>query len=149
MRLQHFIDRLERFAASRGITVQRTALGPWVLGQMQEKHVVMRCGLSKEQQLLTLIHELTHILVHSDDRERLNRTVCEYEAEAVERLVAGQLGLKHAMQAPLDLATATDDLLASSVARVRVVARVLFNAARGEAPSARRECLETQAAVEI
>ena len=150
MRLQHFIDRLERFAVLRGITVHRTALGPWVLGRMQEKHVVLRCGLSKEQQLLTLIHELTHFLAHSDGHERLDRTVCEYEAEAVERLVAGQLGLKDAMQAPIDLATVTDDLLACSVARVRWVALVLCNAARGAAPVARRaECLQTQAAVEI
>jgi IrrE N-terminal-like domain len=142
MRLQHFIDRLERFAALRGVTVFRTALCPWVLGRLQEERMFLHSGMSKEQQLLTLIHELAHLLAHSD--EQLNRTVCEYEAEAVERLVAGQLGLKDSMDMPIDLSTVTDNLLACSVARVRKVSGTLVAAARG-APSG----LQAQAAVEI
>jgi hypothetical protein len=142
MRLQHFIDRLERFAALRGVTVLRTALCPWVLGRLQEERMILRSGMSKEQQLLTLIHELAHLLAHSD--ERLNRTVCEYEAEAVETLVAGQLGLKDSTRMPIDISTVTDNLLACSVARVRKVSGTLVAAARG-APSG----LQAQAAVEI
>jgi len=91
--------------------------------------MTLRSGMSKEQQLLTLIHELTHVLVHSEDSERLNRTVCEYEAEAVEKLVAGKLGLKDAAHLPIDLSAATDDLLACSVRRVRAVAGTLLAAA--------------------
>ena len=106
--------------------------------------MTLRSGMSKEQQLLTLIHELTHFLAHSDESERLNRTVCEYEAEAVERLVAGELGLKDARHLPIDLSTATDDLLACSVARVRTVAGTLLAAAQGAASG-----LQPQAAVEI
>ena len=133
MRLQQYIDGLEQFAARRGISVQRTTLGPWVLGKVQGNHMILRTGLSKEQQLLTLIHELTHFLAHSESS--LNRTVCEYEAEAVERLVAGQLGLRGGVPPPADLAAITDDMLAASVQRVRWVARMLF--------------LETQAAVQV
>jgi IrrE N-terminal-like domain len=136
MRLQHFIDRLEQFSALHGVAVFRTPLSPWVLGRMDEKQIVLRSGLSKERQLLTLLHELTHFLAHTDPH--LDRTVCEYEAEAVEKLVAGQLGLKDAMGFAIDLSEVTDDLLACSVARVRRVARTLLSAA-----------LETQAAVEI
>jgi IrrE N-terminal-like domain len=142
MRLQPFIDRLERFAAHRGVTVCRTQLCPWVLGRLQEKRMLLHSGMNKEQQLLTLIHELTHLLAHAD--ERLNRTVCEYEAEAVESLVAGQLGLKDSMRMPIDISTATDNLLACSVARVRRVSDTLLAAARG-APCG----LQAQAAVEI
>lgn len=142
MRLQHFIDRLERFAALRGVTVSRAALCPWVLGRLQDQRMILRSGLSKEQQLLTLIHELTHLLAHSD--ERLNHTVCEYEAEAVEMLVAGQLGLKDSTRTSIDVSTVTDDLLACSVVRVRKVSGTLLAAARG-APSR----LQAQAAVEI
>src|SRR5271156_4706941 len=91
MRLQHFIDRLEEFSARQGVSVFRTPLSAWVVGRMDEKQVVLRSGLSKEAQLLTLIHELTHFLAHRPE-EQLNRTVCEYEAEAVEKWVGGQLG---------------------------------------------------------
>jgi len=127
MRLQHFIDRLEQFSALHGVVVFRTPLSPWVAGRMDEKQIVLRSGLSKEGQLLTLIHELAHFLAHRPE-EHLDRTVCEYEAEAVERLVAGQLGLKDSMGAPIDLSEVTDDLLACSVARVRWVARTLLTA---------------------
>jgi hypothetical protein len=140
MRLQHFIDRLEEFSALHGVSVFRTPLSPWVVGRMDQQQVVLRSGLSKEQQLLTLVHELTHFLAHRPD-EQLNRTVCEYEAEAVEKLVAGQLGLKN-LGTAIDLNTVTDDLLACSVARVRWVARTLLKAVQ-------EDRLEPQAAIEI
>jgi Zn-dependent peptidase ImmA (M78 family) len=126
MRLQHFIDALEEFSAVHGVSVFRTPLSLWVVGRMHESQIVLRSGLSKEQQLLTLVHELTHFLAHRPE-QHLNRTVCEYEAEAVEKLVAGQLGLKDSGTA-IDLGNVTDDLLACSVARVRWVARTLLTA---------------------
>lgn len=126
MRLQHYIDALEEFSALHGVSVFRTPLSPWVVGRVDAKQVILRSGLSKEQQLLTLIHELTHFLAHRPE-ELLDRTVCEYEAEAVEKLVAGELGLKD-LGAAIDLATVTDDLLACSVTRVRWVAQTLLAA---------------------
>jgi hypothetical protein len=155
MRLQQFIDRLEEFCALQGVSVFRTPLRPWVVGRMDENQIVLRSGLSKEQQLLTLIHELTHYLAHRPE-EHLDRTVCEYEAEAVEKLVAGQLGLKTKGTA-IDLTTVTDDLLACSVARVRWVARLLLAAAQDVNPSHSAkprahlavDRLQAQAAVEI
>jgi hypothetical protein len=140
MRLQHLIDALEEFCALRGVSVFRTPLSPWVVGRMAENQVVLRSGLSKEKQLLTLIHELTHFLAHRSE-DQLDRTVCEYEAEAVEKLVAGQLGLKD-LGTPIDLTTVTDDLLACSVVRVRWVAQTLLAAVQDVK-------LQTQAAVEI
>jgi hypothetical protein len=134
MRLQHYIDALEKFSALHGVSVFRTPLSPWVVGRMDAKLVILRSGLSKEQQLLTLIHELTHFLVHRPE-EHVNRTVCEYEAEAVEKLVAAQLGLK-GLGTAIDLATVTDDLLACSVARVRWVAQTLLAALQSVTPAA-------------
>jgi hypothetical protein len=107
---------------------------------MAENEVILRSGLSKEKQLLTLIHELTHFLAHRPEQQ-LDRTVCEYEAEAVEKLVAGQLGLKD-LGAAIDLTTVTDDLLACSVVRVRWVAQTLLAAVQ-------HAKLQAQAAVEI
>src|SRR5579862_9569139 len=121
MPLQLFIDALEAFSAQRGVSVFRTHLSPWVVGRMDDNQIVLRSGLSKQQQLLTLVHELTHFLAHRPDPQ-LNRTVCEYEAEAVEKLFACQLGLKDFGSA-IDPTTVTDDLLAGSVTRVRWVAR--------------------------
>jgi hypothetical protein len=156
MRLQHFIDRLEEFSTLQGISVFRTPLSPWVVGRTQGRQVVLRSGLSKEAQLLTLIHELTHFLAHRPE-EQLNRTVCEYEAEAVEKLVGGQLGLKN-LGAAIDPTTVTDDLLACSVSRVRRVARILLAAIQDVKPPAHcvkpaahfaADRLQPQAAVEI
>jgi IrrE N-terminal-like domain len=125
MPLQPLIDALEEFCALQGVSVFRTSLGPWVVGRVDENQIVLRRGLSQEQQLLTLIHELTHFLAHRPEPQ-LNRTVCEYEAEAVEKLVSGHLGLKDRYE-PIDLESVTDDLLAGSVARVRWVARTLLD----------------------
>jgi hypothetical protein len=156
MRLQHFIDRLEEFSTLQGISVFRTPLSPWVVGRTQGRQVVLRSGLSKEAQLLTLIHELTHFLAHRPE-EQLDRTVCEYEAEAVEKLVGGQLGLK-ILGAVIDPTTVTDDLLACSVSRVRRVARILLAAVQDVKPPAHcvkpaaliaADRLQPQAAVEI
>jgi hypothetical protein len=146
MPLQHFIDALEDFSALHGVAVFRTPLSPWVVGQMDENQIVLRRGLSQEQQLLTLVHELTHFLAHRPGAP-LNRTVCEYEAEAVEKLVAGQLGLKVA-GTEIDLNTVTDDLLACSVARVRWVTRTLLAAVQDPKPSARTAKLAAPIAVD-
>lgn len=139
MSLQSLIDALEAFSAQQGISVLRTPLGPWVVGRVHENQIVLRTGLSKERQLLTLVHELTHFLVHRSE-DQLNRTVCEYEAEAVEKLVACQLGLKD-QGADIDLNAVTDDLLACSVTRVRWVARTLLAAVdyRRRPPSRSRQ----------
>jgi uncharacterized protein DUF955 len=149
MRLQHFIDRLEQFSALQGVSVFRTHLSPWVVGRMHENQIVLRHGLSKERQLLTLVHELTHFLAHRPEAQ-LNRTVCEYEAEAVEKLIAGQLGLKD-LGTAIDLGKVTDDLLAVSVARVRWVARTLLTALQDVKPATPTEAhrLQAQAAIEI
>jgi IrrE N-terminal-like domain len=156
MQLQHLIDRLEEFSALCGVSVFRIPLSPWVVGRMDENQIVLRSGLSKEQQLLTLIHELTHFLAHRAG-EQLDRTVCEYEAEAVEKLVAGRLGLKD-LGIAIDLTTVTDDLLACSVARVQWVARILLAAVQDAGPSAHggkpgadlaADRLQAQAAVKI
>ena|SRR5579863_6037233 len=139
MPLRNFIDALEDFSALQGVAVFRTALSPWVVGRMDRNQIVLRSGLSEEQQLLTLVHELTHFLAHRPDAQ-LDRTVCEYEAEAVEKLVAGQLGLKDSGGA-IDLSQVTDDLLACSVTRVRWVARTLLTVVQDR--------LQAQTAVEI
>ena len=141
MRLQHYIDALEEFCARQGVVVFRTPLSPWVVGRTRGRQVILRSGLSKEKQLLTLVHELTHFLAHGP-AEQIDRTVCEYEAETVEKIIAGQLGLKD-LGTEIDLTTVTDDLLACSVARVRWVAGTLLTALQCAKPAT---AIETSAA---
>lgn len=136
MCLRLYLDRLEQFSAHCGATVIRDSLAGSVLGRVEGRRIVLRSGLSLEQQILTLAHELTHLMAHCDVRPRLNRTVCEYEAEAVERWVGAELKVSPYAEEGLDVGALTDDLLAGSVVRVRWAARTLVSAARGGATAA-------------
>ena len=82
-----------------------------------------------EQELLTLVHELTHVMAHgASARSRTQRTVCEYEAEAVECLIAQRLGFGASGFEAFtgEVCTFPDGLLADSVARVGAVASTLL-----------------------
>jgi IrrE N-terminal-like domain len=130
MHLKLYIDRLEQFSVQCGATVIRNSLAGGVLGRVEGRRIVLRSGLSLERQVLTLAHELTHLIAHCNVSPRLNRTVCEYEADAVERWVGAELKLSPYAEEGLDVSSLTDDLLAGSVVRVRWVARTLVSAAR-------------------
>jgi hypothetical protein len=130
MHLKLYIDRLEQFSVHCGATVIRNSLVGGVLGRVEGRRIVLRSGLSLERQVLTLAHELTHLIAHCNVSPRLNRTVCEYEAEAVERWVGAELKVPPYAEEGLDVSSLTDDLLAGSVVRVRRVARTLVSAAR-------------------
>ena len=149
MALQTYIRRLERFAESCGVPVVRNSLVAGVLGQIEERRIVLRAGLTLEQQLLTLVHELTHLIIHCNANPRVDRTVCEYEAEAVERWVGAVLSAGPSAADGLDATTMTEDLLACSVLRVRWASEVILKAARDGAFRLASECLQSQPAVQI
>jgi|SRR5277367_6479399 len=129
--LTQYIQRLEHFAELRGVAVSRNSLTPGVWGRIEDQQILLRKGLNPEHEVLTLVHELTHFMIHCHANPRLDRTICEYEAEAVERWVGAELRIPpHA--GGFDVRTVTDDLLSSSVVRVRWVAPILLRVARGE-----------------
>ena len=148
MDVQAVIRRLEQFAGGRGAPVVRDSLIAGVLGRVEERRIILRRGLSLKQQLSTLVHELTHLIIHCNAQPPINRTVCEYEAEAVERWVCDAL---HSITpvADLNAATLTDDLLASSVVRVRWAAHLILSIARGGVLAAAPDSLQPQPAVQI
>src|SRR5208283_877850 len=81
--------------------------------------ITLRAGLTPEQELLTLVHELAHLLLHQETQDGMERTRFEYEAEAVEALVMQRLGLPQALPgAQADGESPTDNLLSASVVRV-------------------------------
>ena len=130
MSLELYIDRLEQFSVRCGARVLRNGLAEAVLGRAEQRCIVLRDGLSLEQQVLTLAHELTHLIAHCNASPRLNRTVCEYEAEAVERWVGAELKVSPYALEEIDISSVTDDLLACSVVRVRWAACTIVSAAR-------------------
>jgi len=113
------IRSLESYAERSGARLVRSPLPEWVDGRVFRNLIMLRADLNPQQELLTLVHELTHWLTHRDPCLEHPCTVFEYEAEAVEALVMARLGL----ESPSDQIAAvgddpTDDLLSASVKRV-------------------------------
>ncbi|MGA8708430.1 MAG: ImmA/IrrE family metallo-endopeptidase [Steroidobacteraceae bacterium] len=107
---QH-IHALETFARGRGLRLCRMALPDCLHGRQGGDQIVLRSGLSPDEELRVLVHELTHWLVHRERALAFHRTIFEYEAEAVEALVMAQLGLPAAEPC-------AEELLSHSVRRV-------------------------------
>ena len=115
--IQSHIRSLECYVERCGGCVVRELLPEAIHGELSRNCITLHTGLDPYQQLLALVHELTHWLAHRDAPQDLSAcaTIYEYEAEAVESLVMGRLGLP----CPTD---PTDELLTSSVTRVRSTA---------------------------
>jgi IrrE N-terminal-like domain len=119
------IRSLECYVERCGGCVVREALPDTIHGGLSENRITLQAGLAPQQQLLALVHELAHWLAHRDSPQDLSAraTIYEYEAEAVETLIMGRLGL-----AALPADSPTDGLLTSSVARVRSTVRRICQA---------------------
>jgi|APFre7841882630_1041343.scaffolds.fasta_scaffold04447_3 hypothetical protein len=140
------IRSLELYAERNGARLVRTTLPECVAGRVFRNLILVRTGQSPEQELLTLVHELTHWLVHRDARSYLLCTLFEYEAEAVEALVMARLGLSAGFD-PRDRNedSPTDGLLSASVTRVVRASRGICAALNlNERPAS-----EPQAAVDL
>jgi hypothetical protein len=124
------IRSLEASAEQAGARLMRSALPDCVCGQLRGDVIMLSLRLSPEQQLLTLVHELTHWLVHRDSRPGLHCIWFEYEAEAVEALVMTHLGLPVPGLDPADPGheSPTDGLLSDSLARVMWASRWICGA---------------------
>jgi len=119
MTILNHIESLEAYCARAGARLVRTMLPREVQGLSGRNLITLRTGLSPEQELLTLVHELTHLLLHGETQDGMERTRFEYEAEAVEALVMQRLGLPHPQRGvDLDGESPTDNLLPASVTRV-------------------------------
>jgi hypothetical protein len=113
------IRSLESYVERSGVRLVRSPLPEWVDGRVFSDLIMLRADLNPQQELVALVHELTHWLTHRDPCLQHPCAVFEYEAEAVEALVMARLGL----QSPSDQTAAvgddpTDDLLSASVKRV-------------------------------
>ncbi|HTV95377.1 MAG TPA: ImmA/IrrE family metallo-endopeptidase [Steroidobacteraceae bacterium] len=130
--ISRHIRSLESYIERCGGRVVRAALPDAVYGGVSKDLITLHADLDPQQQLLTLVHELTHWLAHRDGApgSGARRTIYEYEAEAVESLVMVRLGLPIPPQgsAAGEPQGATDDLLTSSVARVLSTTQRIYQA---------------------
>src|SRR5450631_4522596 len=143
----HHIRSLELYAERNGARLVRTTLPECVAGRVFRNLILVRTGQSPEQELLTLVHELTHWLVHRDAASHVLCTLFEYEAEAVEALVMTHLGLRAGLD-PRDRneENPTDGLLSASVTRVVRASRGICAALDLKE---RRPASEPQTAVDV
>jgi hypothetical protein len=113
------IRSLESYVERSGARLVRLPLPESVHGRVFSNLIMLRADLDPEQELLTLVHELTHWLTHRDPCCQHPCTVFEYEAEAVEALVMARLGLQSSPgQTDAVGDNPTDGLLSASVKRV-------------------------------
>lgn len=116
--IQSHIRSLECYVERCGGCVVREALPDAIHGGQAQDRITLRDGLDPYQQLLALVHELTHWLAHRGAPQGTSTTIFEYEAEAVESIVMGRLGLPCPSAAAEESDRPTDGLLTSSVTRV-------------------------------
>ena len=111
---------LEAYVARNGARVQRSSLPDCVQGRVFCDLITVGTGLNPQQELVALVHEVAHWLVHRDPSAGRDCTLFEYEAEAVETLVMARLGLPipRRDRNVFGLGDPTDNLLSASVARV-------------------------------
>ena len=112
------IRSLESYVERSGARLVRSPLPESVHGRVFSDLIMLRADLDPEQQLLALVHELTHWLTHRDPCLQHPCTVFEYEAEAVEALVMARLGLQSSSVQIAEGDSPTDGLLSASVKRV-------------------------------
>lgn len=87
--------RAEAFAASKGLPICFRELQEGIFGSFSvtKRAITVRADLPPLQTLKTLIHELTHALLHAEPKEGEPRHLCELEAESCAFLVLHELGL--------------------------------------------------------
>ncbi len=112
------IRSLESYVERSGARLVRSPLPEPVHGRVFSDLIMLRADLDPEQELLTLVHELTHWLTHRDPCLQHPCTVFEYEAEAVEALVMARLALQCSSVQIAEGDNPTDGLLSASVQRV-------------------------------
>lgn len=124
------IQSLENYLERSGVRLTRATLPQCIHGRLIRDRITLRTGLSPEQELVALVHELAHWLVHRNAQSGTDCTLFEYEAEAVERLVMERLGLTGTTHehGPFGTGCPTDNLLSASVARVDLAAGKICDA---------------------
>jgi hypothetical protein len=131
--IRDHIRSLQRFAAGMGARLVLTTLPEGIHGRVTVNVIAVSPGLSPQEELCALVHEIAHWLVHRDVWADFTCTVFEYEAEAVEAVVMERLGFSPRLElAEFGCDDPTDGLTVASVRRVRWAADRITEALRSD-----------------
>lgn len=120
------LDKLVRFAESKGIAVTFVELP----GDIQGVSSGGSIKISPQAGVKTVIHELGHeLLKHHSDEVKLDRAICELEAESVAYVVGKHFGLQQ-LNSPnyIALHGATSEMLMNHLDRIRAVIKQVIDA---------------------
>jgi len=118
-------ERLMHFAQSKGIQVQIRNIGKDIQGVSMGGKVI----LDPQAGTKTLIHEITHEMLHHEKNVLTDRTYRELEAESVAYVVAKHFGLNGLSSPNYNaLHGATADLIMQHLERIRNTAAEIINA---------------------
>jgi antirestriction protein ArdC len=136
------LEFLKAFIAAEGTALHYEILRPGLFGYTDGRTITCREGLDAQVELATLIHEITHALLHFDRdngcKLASDLTTREIEAESVTYILCTQLGLAESdTQASVDYIRAyrgTPETLDRSLERIRNTANRLSAALIPEPP---------------
>ena len=118
-------EKLMLFAKSEGIQVQTKSIGRDIQGVSMGGKVI----LDPEAGTKTLIHEITHEMLHHVEHVLSNSTIRELEAESVAYVVAKHFGLNGLSSPNYNaLHGATADLIMQHLERIRNTASEIIKA---------------------
>jgi len=123
-----YLAKLKRSVQSQGIKLEYADMRS-VEGFAQAGRIVLREGLEPGEEFSTLVHELSHSLLHQHDREKQpTKTVRETEAEAIAYIVCEAIGLetKTASSDYIALYEGKKDTLAESLQRIQQTASMII-----------------------
>jgi len=128
-------DRLTVFLDTQNIALEYSENIAPALGVSYGGKIALLPGQSKAEEFVTLVHEVSHELLHKSDRRTMTTaTVRETEAEAVAFIVGQAIGLEMGRAASdyIQMYAGNAALLAESLEVVQRTSAVILDAITGE-----------------
>jgi hypothetical protein len=133
------LDRLIEFVQRQGIELEYNERIAPALGVSYGGKIALLPGRSKAETFNTLVHEVSHEILHKTDRRTITtKTIRETEAEAVAFVVGQSVGLEMGSAASdyIQLYAGNASLLTESLEVIQRTSAVIFAAIRVEAAEA-------------
>jgi len=126
---EEYLDRLEDFIQEHNIDVEYTEQLRGVDGVSSGGQVTILASLSPAEQFSTLVHELSHELLHWKNGKSNKTVVRETEAEAVAFIVCQAIGLDTGQSSSdyIQLYSGTTNTLLDSLQRIQRTAREIID----------------------
>ena len=123
-----YAEQLRNLINHHGVTIEYSDRLGGAEGMTDGKRIVVKQGLSPAEETSVLLHELSHVMLHTGEDKPQSRTVREVEAEAVAFIVGESLGLQ-CIQAScnyIQLYNGNSDTLMASLERIQRTAATII-----------------------